>query len=115
MSGCYPSECNCNQSLSNSIQELCNRVEALHTHKIRQIDENRKISKRVDELELLVNAIKESYNNLCAPALKKIPYKCPVCDGCGNDKGATESNPNYEFCMRYASCHSCKGSGIVWG
>ena len=43
------------------------------------------------------------------------PHKCPVCDGCGNDKGTTESNPNFEFCMKYASCNACEGKGIVWG
>lgn len=48
------------------------------------------------------------------PNAKK-PYKCPVCEGLGNDKGIPIANPAYEFSMKYASCQSCEGKGIVWG
>lgn len=46
---------------------------------------------------------------------KKTPFKCPVCEGCGNSKGQIEPNPNFEFSMKYASCHACEGKGVVWG
>jgi hypothetical protein len=45
----------------------------------------------------------------------KVPHKCPVCDGTGNDRGVMRGSPKYEFCMEYASCNSCEGQGIVWG
>ncbi len=70
---------------------------------------------RINELELLVNAIKDRYNSLCAPSLRKEPFKCPVCDGVGNNKGVIESKPDFGFYMKYDSCDACKGNGIVWG
>lgn len=43
------------------------------------------------------------------------PYRCPVCEGSGNDKGIHQQNPAYKFSVQYASCQSCSGNGIVWG
>jgi hypothetical protein len=71
--------------------------------KIRQIDENRKLSRRLDELEnglikrvgILGRALHElSEDN---HKLRKIPYKCPICYGRG------------------VACNTCDGKGIVWG
>ena len=44
----------------------------------------------------------------------KKPYKCPVCEGCGNLKGKLESHANFKFYMQYACCHVCEGKGIIW-
>jgi len=126
------------------------RIEALHEHKLKQIDENKKISRRVDELEKKINEIaldieshyeasiedneyaddqirskfkefdklKSKFEDFMRKSVlncEKRPFTCPVCYGCGNDKGTRESNPNYQFMMKYASCNSCQGKGIVWG
>jgi len=43
---------------------LTNRINALHEHKIRQIDENRKISKRVDEIQKFADSHLSCWNAL---------------------------------------------------
>ena len=50
--------CNCNKSQTyeavfpkSDVQILLERIKKLEEHHVRQIDENRKISRRVDELE----------------------------------------------------------------
>jgi uncharacterized protein (UPF0128 family) len=85
---------------------------------LKRIEENTLI-KRIIELEGLTRALKESHNNLCAPSLRKEPYKCPVCKGLGylavklitkddDLKKSLAFNPEL-------TCHSCKGEGVVWG
>jgi hypothetical protein len=46
-----------------------------------------------------------------------IPYKCPICGGCGNVTGGF-----YSGCGQYRTssvametCRSCCGTGIIWG
>ncbi len=70
------------------------------------------LTKRVDELETGLNLVKALGSRAYHP---KKPHKCPVCGGCGNDKGETIQNTNYEFAMKYAACHACEGKGIIWG
>lgn len=41
------------------------------------------------------------------PCGNKLPYRCPVCDGCGRYGLTEESNG--------AICQGCEGKGIVWG
>ena len=68
--------------------EMTDRLERLEKHKHYQIDENRKISKRIDELEENyigvfhdVSYFEKKLNGLI---VNKKPHKCPVCDGqCG--------------------------------
>jgi hypothetical protein len=74
---------------------------------------NTELSQRLSEIEDLVNAIRGSYNNLCAPSLKQIPHKCPVCDGNKKvlDKLCSFTNAG----VHYRNCGSCEGKGIVWG
>ncbi len=128
-------------------------VAGLQDHHVRQVDENRKISKRIDsvdkhssqneghciglesrieklesnhldqlnphaflilktrcdELERLINAVKDSYNNICAPSLRKEPFKCPICEG----KGYWNTVENNIACG--GRCSTCEGRGIVWG
>lgn len=142
MSGCYPGyDSNLGQmsefidKMYKEIIELRNRIEGLHANKLQQIDLNKKANERIKKLEKFdefnneffsilkhriekLEALQDSMlhtPNLVWQKYCKTPFKCPVCDGCGNDKGTRESNPNYDFCMKYASCHACEGKGIVWG
>jgi hypothetical protein len=58
---------NCDQcaNIIDNYAALNNRIEALHEHKIRQIDENRKISGRIDELQNNVaNTINDSLDRI---------------------------------------------------
>jgi hypothetical protein len=77
----------------------------LQEYHTRQIDENRKISRRVDELEELLKRITE--DDIKAEIT---PYKCPVCEGKG-----------FVFLIfsitdtRQEECRSCEGKGILWG
>lgn len=75
------------------------------------------LKKRCDELERLINAIKDSYNNICAPSLRKEPFKCPVCEGKGKDSNrlVTESCDQQIKVLVNPDCKSCEGKGIVWG
>jgi hypothetical protein len=129
------------QTLTDMYKDLSIKIAAFLDYRNFQIDENRKISRRVDELqndhafvingcvdrigelERTVKAIKESYNNLCASSMKRIPYKCPICDGTGALQLETEEELN-RFCksrMRtddnkwFIWCKSCEGKGILWG
>lgn len=61
-------------------------------------------NERLENLEGLVNALKERYNGMCKPALRQEPFKCPVCN----------SQPEYIISGTY-KCVACKGNGIVWG
>jgi DNA repair exonuclease SbcCD ATPase subunit len=140
--------------INHKINLLDSKISSLIDHKIRQIDENRKISKHmdmvdlsikiqcdireffykkikelekkqkfletnsekiqrleseIDELERLVNAIKESYNSLCASSLRREPHKCPICDGTGKHAKVLPS-----MSPIYLDCKSCDGKGILW-
>ena len=50
----------CAPTLSDLIININSQIESLREHKLRQIDENRKISRRVDQLEKLIK-----YNKYC--------------------------------------------------
>jgi len=80
-----------------SIEERINKLEE---HKIRQIDENRKVSKRMDELfkkfDFLANAA----------AKNKKPHKCSMCNGIGGF---------YISGIMDEECSACEGSGLVLG
>lgn len=98
--------------------EILKRIEKLETHKNYQIDENRKSSRRVDEIE---ERNKEYLNKLAELSVKinKIrsechvafeiknekPHKCPVCEG---DGGTIISGIIDEL------CRACEGTGILW-
>lgn len=86
---------------------------------VRQIDENRKVSRRMDELEYKIHKL----DRLIMPQINGInarirsleitdennnkkPHKCPVCEGtrhCSSESGLSWQ------------CESCEGKGIVWG
>jgi DNA repair exonuclease SbcCD ATPase subunit len=72
--------------IRKELQENKNRIEALHEHKLRQIDENRKISRRVDEIEKIKGLVSSSLDEtLCDidkdisklnERLDRIDHKC---------------------------------------
>lgn len=97
--------------LNDFIKSANTRLEVLHNHKNYQIEENRKISKRVDELEEIIKRISE--DDMRA---SKIPHKCPICEGYGS-KLITErtSVAPADHYRKQNPCISCEGKGIVWG
>lgn len=97
-------KCNaCTESLPLSMNE---RVVRLEAHLNYQIDENRKVSLRIDELKCTLNL------HASAIAYKdKKPHKCPVCDGKGKKLfGKSGCVAGFE-----ENCYPCQGKGIVWG
>ena len=77
------------KALTEMYKELSLQCANMIDHKIRQIDENRKVSRRMNLLE----------------ASRK-PHKCPLCDGQGGFyiSGTMDSE-----------CSTCEATGIVWG
>jgi hypothetical protein len=63
---------NIETGLNDFIRSANSRMEQLHMHKNYQIDENRKISRRVDELEILVLSLSQQ---------NSVIKGCPKCDG----------------------------------
>lgn len=41
----------------------------------------------------------------------KIPHKCPICDGNGQDRSMLIMT----FPSKFPPCNACEGKGIVWG
>lgn len=106
------------------ISALIGQVDSLNNnwgHVSHQADRLDKIvnalNERIHEVELLVNAVRDSYNNLCAPSLRKEPYKCPVCCGDGSipHKVPDEMTADHKGFVMKIVCHSCEGKGIIWG
>ncbi len=94
--------------------DIVNRLEKLETNKNYQIDENRKISRRVDEISDFIDGLRDSFNHLSSLCTKRQPHKCPVCDG----EGRTKCDPplRRENAVYFSmSCVACKETGIVWG
>jgi Zn finger protein HypA/HybF involved in hydrogenase expression len=97
-----------------------------HVHKSCQIDENIKISRRVDEVEKfqrerahLINF--KSYLDLSDRVTKlendkvnknpyKYPYKCPNCHGSKHIMEEVEPRV-----LKMKMCPTCECKGIVWG
>lgn len=104
--------CRCRKFKTDHFKELQETIEELEQHKNYQIEENEKLSRRIDKLELLINALREKYNSMCAPSLKKEPHKCPVCDG-----RRMKKNPllTIKGEILNIDCGTCKGEGVLWG
>lgn len=92
---------------------LLMQINELMAHKNRQLDENKKIWQRTNELEQTIFSLGEMYKELSIKhvklidmELKKKPHKCPVCDGIGGTKVSGTIDEE---------CHACEGKGIVWG
>jgi hypothetical protein len=120
--------------MSEAIRQI-EKVYELLEHKNMQIDENRKVARKIDELELWTKKHEKEgveYGNEFEEINKKItqqlseinfsinhilcdldtgyrnkkPHKCPVCDGIGGTKVSGTIDEE---------CHACEGKGIVWG
>jgi len=86
-----------------SIMNVEDRLLRLEVHMNCQIDENRKISRRVDEAIEVLTEIQEWIATFPHKQKSdKRPHRCPICDGFGIHDNAHQ-------------CRSCNGKGIVWG
>jgi DnaJ-class molecular chaperone len=96
-------------TITNQYDQLNEKVKFLEASLDNEI-------KRINNLSTDIKSLKERQDKskYSVDYQESKPYKCPVCDGCGNTKGQIEPMPNYEFSMKYATCHSCEGNGIVW-
>lgn len=75
-----------------------------------------KLEDEIDELGRMLTAINESYNNLCASSLRKIPFRCPICLGDGNHPDqSTRLDCKVFIDTGIYVCNSCEGKGIIWG
>lgn len=92
---------------------LC-RLTSLETHKNYQIDENRKVSKKIEELDeqlkFNIEVFKTNFSAIKSIQSEKF-HKCPACSGEGIKKGEVLlSMP-----PQWPECRACEGKGIVWG
>ena len=99
---------------SGLIQFMEHNHHLTQSHKC-QIDENRKISARVDELEKTVSELADKIAEIANFYYKekKTPQRCPVCNGEGRvtlNEPLKKDNTTY-FSI---SCVPCEGKGIVW-
>lgn len=104
------------------IEALLERIKALETHKMYQTDENRKVSKRMDDLEEKIVEMRVQFIGKLGNDTKY--FKCPVCSGkgfcnpcsgrgeffTGNSPGATAI---CQYCRGTPLCIPCNGKGIV--
>ena len=103
------------KALTEMYKEISCMVAGCQDHRIRQIDENRKISRRVEEIEnglfRRIGILGEALHLMSEDnhQLKKTPHKCHVCGGSGKNINVLLSMPPI-----YPNCKSCEGSGIVW-
>lgn len=115
------------EALTDTYKDLTITYAKLQEHHNRQIDENRLMSRRVDELELTIQQqkyvletnLRDSFDNLRVDIQKveklfydemekvrckdKKPHRCPVCEGTGN-----------HFIPPFKDCQSCNGHGVLW-
>lgn len=120
------------KALIEMYKDLICRVAGFSDHLIKQIDENRKISRRLDDivgmfakdsckLESEIIRLDKKFDDLEKlfydekekfRSNDKKPYKCPVCEGNGcMNKYLNEEKKLIAFKI----CNSCEGKGIIWG
>lgn len=100
--------------------ELTKSLQVLHEHKIRQIDENMKVLRRLDEIEnglinrigILGTALQQLSDE--NHKLRKTPHKCPVCEGEGRITLKVPLVTKTSTCYSI-NCVPCEGKGIIWG
>lgn len=114
--------------LTDMYKELSVRIIAQHEFKLRQIDENVKLDKKVnnfasqlDEIEnglmRRIGILGEAIHQLSDDnhKLSKSPHKCPACDGKGYGKeGYSISMDGIGIGVKHYPCSGCDGKGIVW-
>ncbi|HET9434632.1 MAG TPA: hypothetical protein VFO37_12785, partial [Chitinophagaceae bacterium] len=117
-------------ALTDMYKKFTVRTEALHEHKLRQIDENRKVSERMDNMKEIssrhddlhkewwdrIEKLEKEISNweeefyflkekLRCPDKK--PHKCPVC--------MSWPYIQDEVHLPKWICKACDGKGILWG
>ncbi len=98
--------------LFSDFKKLREEVDAITKQKFSEFHH---IKPDIEKLEKLEKRIEE----MCAQSLKKVPHKCPVCDGCC--RVLTEAaKHDFDGMLRAGletsiNCKACKGTGIVWG
>jgi septal ring factor EnvC (AmiA/AmiB activator) len=107
-------------STNLAINVIHDILDKLQDHKNRQIDENRKSSRRIDELESEIKELKRfqdvTHQQYQFIINRKHPHKCPVCEGKGKlfpDK--PEVGMVWDLKTNNQVCDPCEGKGIVWG
>lgn len=92
--------------LYDGLEKLFDKIEKIETNSGRHVclsqsDEIGKIKKEL--LETRIQFIDQLGND-------RKPYKCPICEGKGNNKSEVEPKV-----LKFEFCASCEGKGIVWG
>lgn len=90
----------------DNLDYVLKRIEKLESNQLgQQLDPKVWVfvNERLDKLESITNKL--DILNKVAPLLKS-PFRCPVCDGCGESE---------DYSLKKMMCKSCKGFGIVWG
>jgi hypothetical protein len=94
------------ESTVSILERYTKTIGMLCDHKNYQIDENKKISRRVDELEKVFICFKQDFETSMEYMKAKHPHKCPICDGMRKFKVFGKDIE--------ADCPACEGKGIVW-
>ncbi len=88
--------------------DVLNRLTSLETRKNYQTEENRKVSKRLNEISNYIARFEDDIHDLQVFKSAKLntPHKCPICYGLGGTKisGTVDQR-----------CNSCEGKGVIWG
>lgn len=105
------------ESLTDMYKHLSISIAGYQDHKVRQIDENRKISERMDlfNADMIALSGRIGYLDSCIEKFIKEnerncdrkPFKCPICEGKGKFWP--------EGVIGYDRCDSCEGRGYIWG
>lgn len=112
----------CNGKIRNSMMKpqmatyedfIRSRILAIEEHKNYQIDENRKVSRRLDELEKQILETRIQFIDKLGN--EKKPHKCCVCEGTGNHSNQT---PRLMVLAKTQTgiicCEACDGKGVLW-
>jgi|GEM_PF-3717939 hypothetical protein len=86
-----PDKCEC---IWSAVRELQDKVKKLEDSQYGYIE-------RIGHLGRALHCLSEENEKL-----RKMPYKCPICEGNGF---------NYHAMIHKVDCKTCEGKGIVWG
>lgn len=88
----------------DKIEDYLKEIKLVYSNPLQQEVWQENISKRLEELETVINIIRDLASRGYNP---KKPYACPICQG----KGQLWN----ETVIKFDKCHPCEGGGIVWG
>lgn len=89
--------------------DMYKKIEKLEQHKNYQIDENRKLSRCMEEINEKLASLDTNSNMTSKDARK--PYQCPACDGFGFQYIKKMDSATHDK----MSCPACDCKGILWG